>query len=74
MDLFKKLIYAPVVEDDTFDNHGFPAAVCDCRLFSMLPDVKYMYDYDRVGWNLIMEIMQIVWIPYLITAPTVKGP
>ena len=47
MDLFKKLIYAPVVEDDTFDTM-VSAAVCDCRLFSMLPDVKYMYDYDRV--------------------------
>lgn len=46
-DLFKKLIYAPVIEDDTFDTM-VSAAVCDCRLFSMLPDVKYMYDNDRV--------------------------
>ena len=35
MDLFKKLIYAPVVEDDTFDTM-VSAAVCDCRLFSCL--------------------------------------
>ena len=46
-DLFKKLIYAPVIEDDTFDTM-VSAAVCDCRLFSMLPDVKYLYDNDRV--------------------------
>jgi len=48
VNLFKTLIYHPVIADDYMLDTLMIGCICDCHLVLMLPDIKYLYEQERV--------------------------
>jgi len=46
--LFLTLIYHPVIADDYELDTMMIGCICDCHLVFMLPDIRYLYEQERV--------------------------
>lgn len=46
--LFEKLIYHPEVCDDVYFDTRIAGSICQCHFIEMLPDIRYLYEEDRL--------------------------